>query len=103
GGDVFERSRKVLKPAGMLITVVETLPPEKSTTGPRELFFIVEPSRSELNELSRLIDAGKLKTVVAEVFPLEDASDAFEKGLAGHVRGKIVLRISNDAKASARA
>jgi len=103
GGDVFERSRKVLKPTGMLITVVETLPPGDAAVRPREMFFIVEPSRQELNELAKLIDAGQLKTVVAEVFPLEDASDAFEKGLAGHVRGKIVLRIGNDAKASARA
>ena len=103
GGDVFERSRLVLKPTGMLITVVETLSPENSATPPREVFFIVEPNRAELQELGQLIDAGHVKIAIAEVFPLEQAQKAFEKGLAGHVRGKIVLRIAGDASSSARA
>jgi len=103
GGDVFERSRRVLSPTGLLITVVETLSPEQSTERPREMFFIVEPNRAELIELGRLVDAGKIKTAIAEVFPLEQAAKAFEKGLAGHVRGKIVLRVAGDAQSSARA
>ncbi len=103
GGDVFERSRLVLSPTGMLISVVEMVPPEQPTDRPRELFFIVEPNRAELIELGRLIDAGKIKTAIAEVFPLEQAAKAFEKGLAGHVRGKIVLRVADQAQSSAHA
>jgi NADPH:quinone reductase-like Zn-dependent oxidoreductase len=103
GGDVFERSRLVLNPTGMLISVVETVAPEQPAERPREMFFIVEPNRAELIELGRLIDAGKLKTAIAEVFPLEQAGKAFEKGLAGHVRGKIVLRIADEAQSSAHA
>jgi len=103
GGDVFERSRLVLSPAGMLISVVEMVVPEQPADRPCELFFIVEPNRAELIELGRLIDAGKIKTAIAEVFPLEQAAKAFEKGLAGHVRGKIVLRVASDAQSSARA
>jgi NADPH:quinone reductase-like Zn-dependent oxidoreductase len=103
GGDVFERSRLVLKPTGMLITIVETISPEPSAGRPHELFFIVEPNRAELIELGRLIDAGKIKTAIAEVFPLEQAAKAFEKGLAGHVRGKIVLRVTSGAQSSAHA
>jgi NADPH:quinone reductase-like Zn-dependent oxidoreductase len=103
GGDVFERSRLVLKPTGMLITIVETISPEPSAGRPHELFFIVEPNRPELIEFGRLIDAGKIKTAIAEVFPLEQAAKAFEKGLAGHVRGKIVLRVTSGAQSSAHA
>jgi len=103
GGDVFERSRLVVNPTGMLISVVEMVVPEKAADRPRELFFIVEPNRAELIELGRLIDAGKLKTAIAEVFPLEQAVKAFEKGLAGHVRGKIVLRVADQAQSSAHA
>src|SRR5579864_1477901 len=103
GGGVFERSRLVLSPAGMLISVVEMVPPEQPTDGPRELFFIVEANRAELIELGRLIDAGKIKTAIAEVFPLGQAVKAFEKGLAGHVRGKIVLRVADQAQSSAHA
>jgi NADPH:quinone reductase-like Zn-dependent oxidoreductase len=103
GGDVFERSRLVVNPTGMLISVVEMVVPEQDADRPRELFFIVEPNRAELIELGRLIDAGKLKTAIAEVFPLEQAVKAFEKGLAGHVRGKIVLRVADQAQSSAHA
>ena len=103
GGDVFERSRLVVNPTGMLISVVEMVVPEQAADRPRELFFIVEPNRAELIELGRLIDAGKLKTAIAEVFPLEQAVKAFEKGLAGHVRGKIVLRVADQAQSSAHA
>ena len=103
GGDVFERSRLVVNPTGMLISVVEMVVPEQDADRPREFFFIVEPNRAELIELGRLIDAGKLKTAIAEVFPLEQAVKAFEKGLAGHVRGKIVLRVADQAQSSAHA
>ena len=103
GGDLVERSRLVLSPTGMLITIVDSLPTEGAAALTRELFFIVEPNRSELIELGKLIDAGKLKTIISEVFPLDNARKAFEKGLAGHVRGKIVLRVANDAQSSAHA
>jgi NADPH:quinone reductase-like Zn-dependent oxidoreductase len=103
GGDVFERSRLVMKPTGMLISVVEMVVPEQAADRPRELFFIVEPNRAELIELARLLDAGKIKTAIADVFPLDQAVKAFEKGLAGHVRGKIVLRVSDQAQSSAHA
>jgi NADPH:quinone reductase-like Zn-dependent oxidoreductase len=103
GGDLVERSRHVLSATGMLITIVESLPTEGAAERTRELFFIVEPNRSELIELGKLIDAGKLKTIISEVFPLDDARKAFEKGLAGHVRGKIVLRVANDVQSSAHA
>jgi NADPH:quinone reductase-like Zn-dependent oxidoreductase len=103
GGDVFERSKLVLSPTGLLVTIVEIVPPEDAGGPKREIFFIVEPNRVELIELGRLIDSGKVKTTIAEVFPLEQAEQAFERGLAGHVRGKIVLRIADQARSSARA
>jgi len=103
GADAFERSRLVLTPTGMLITVVESVPPDQPAGRPREFFFIVEPNRQELIQLGQLIDSGGVKTTIAEVFPLEQAQKAFEKGLAGHVRGKIVLRIADDAKSKAHA
>jgi NADPH:quinone reductase-like Zn-dependent oxidoreductase len=104
GGDVFERSKLVLSPTGKLITIVEAVPLVEDASLPaREIFFIVEPNRTELIEIGRLIDAGQLKATIAEVFPLDEAKKAFERGLAGHVRGKIVLRVANQARSSARA
>ncbi len=62
--------------------------------GVRALFFIVEPSRADLIELGRLIEAKRLHPIVADVLTLDAARQAFERGLGGHIRGKLVLRVS---------
>ena len=55
---------------------------------------LVTPDGAALAEVSRLIDAGKLRVEVSQVLPLEEAARAHEalEGLA--VRGKIVLKVS---------
>ena len=62
--------------------------------GVRALFFIVEPSRAELIEIGRLLDERRIRPIVAEVLPLERARQAFERGLRGHVRGKLVFQVA---------
>ena len=60
--------------------------------------FVVEPDRSQLEQLEKLIDAGSLQSIVASVFPLDRAREAFELGLKGHTRGKIVLRVRDEVQ-----
>ena len=36
---------------------------------------------------------GVLKPLVSRIFPLAQAREAYELGLRGHLRGKIVLRV----------
>ncbi|MRG60864.1 zinc-binding dehydrogenase [Agromyces sp. CFH 90414] len=47
----------------------------------------------DLAELARRIDAGEVRPVVDEVFPLERAADAARRFEAGDVRGKLVLAV----------
>jgi NADPH:quinone reductase-like Zn-dependent oxidoreductase len=49
-----------------------------------------------LIEIGRLIDAGVVRPIVESVLPLEQAREAFERGLDGHNRGKLVLHVGND-------
>jgi NADPH:quinone reductase-like Zn-dependent oxidoreductase len=44
-----------------------------------------------LAELAQLIDAGRLKVPIANVYPLEDVRAAFTELAEGHTHGKIVL------------
>ena len=69
-------------------------PPTASEWPPT--YFVVEPNRGQLAELASLADQGSLRPAIGEVFPLADARAAFERSLAGHERGKIVLRIGSD-------
>jgi NADPH:quinone reductase-like Zn-dependent oxidoreductase len=96
GGDVLERSMRVLKPTGILVTVVSPVPKEmEEKYGARVVFFLVEVTTERLNRISAMFDAGKLKTDVGTVLPLAEARKAHEM-LAGapHARGKIVLQVA---------
>ena len=55
----------------------------------------MRPSAEGLDELGRLADAGQLRVPVAEVFPLEQLPAAFARSREGHVRGKLVIAVSD--------
>jgi NADPH:quinone reductase-like Zn-dependent oxidoreductase len=97
GGETTERSWSVLRPGGVLVTIVR--PPSPAWAAGRAArgrFFIVEPNRAHLNELSRLIDAGVIRPVVEAVLPLARAREAYERGARDHPRGKLVLAVAGD-------
>jgi len=95
GGSTLQRSFGVLRQGGTLVIIVEPASAEKAKArGMKGEFFIVEPNRTQLEEIGRLIDTGRLRAFVDSVRPIEQARQAFEQGLKGHSRGKIVLRIA---------
>ena len=93
GGDTQERSFKALKKGGILVSIVQPPSPELAAKyGVRALFYGGHPSSSNLAEIAKLIDAGKVKTVIETVLPLAEARRAHELSQSGHARGKIVLK-----------
>jgi NADPH2:quinone reductase len=54
--------------------------------------LMLVPRRSDLEELARLVEEGKLRSVVGEVFPLDAIREAHVRMQSGHARGKIVVR-----------
>jgi NADPH:quinone reductase-like Zn-dependent oxidoreductase len=95
GGDTLERSWGVLRKGGVLVTIADSAPAEQAARyGVRGVEFIVEPNRPQLIEIARLIEAGALRVIVEATFPLPEARAAFERGLGGHNRGKLVLRVA---------
>jgi NADPH:quinone reductase-like Zn-dependent oxidoreductase len=96
GGMVTERSWSVLRQNGLLVTIVRQPSDWTASRAAKGLFFIVEPSRTQLNELSRLIDAGIIRPIVEAVLPLDRAREAYERGIRDHPRGKLVLAVWGD-------
>lgn len=96
GGDTQQRSLQVLKPGGILVSVVSPVPEAtQKRYGVRAAYVYVEVTTARLNEISQLFDSGKLVTNVGTVLPLEEARTAHEMlGGAPHRRGKIVLSIA---------
>ncbi len=95
GGDTLQRSWQVIKPGGMLVSIVNPKSPVPDTQGQevRFAYFIVEPNREELIQIGELIDAGQLRPIVDTVYPLAQAREAYEQAAKGHTRGKIVLKV----------
>jgi NADPH:quinone reductase-like Zn-dependent oxidoreductase len=95
GGDTLARSYAVVKKGGIVVSIVDS--PSKAKCdelGIRGASILVKPSGKQLDELSGLIEAKKLKVEVSEVVPLAEAKRAHELSEAGHTRGKIVLEVA---------
>jgi NADPH:quinone reductase-like Zn-dependent oxidoreductase len=94
GGGTQRRSLGVLKPGGILVSVVSPVPEtEQKQYRVRAAYFYVNVTTARLNKITELFDSGKLVTDVGTVLPLEEARVAHEMlGGAPHKRGKIVLR-----------
>lgn len=91
-----ERSLRTLRPAGLLVTIVERtnmeLADKTRAAGRRFAGVTVEPDHDGLEKLSELVESGRLRVHVEQTFPLEQVAEAHEL-LTGRTRGKIVLTI----------
>lgn len=97
GGTTQERSYRVLKPEGILVSVVSPVSEETAKKfGVKAVFFYVEVTTARLKHLTELFDSGKLVPSVGTVLPLSHARAAHDM-LAGapHDRGKIVLKMAS--------
>ncbi|CCV15954.1 NADP-dependent oxidoreductase [Mesorhizobium sp. STM 4661] len=93
GGDHAQRSLKVLKPGGVLVSLLnvgDAAKEEAKTRGIRVERMSVVPDRDGLVELARLVDAKELAIHVAKAFPLEQAGAA-HAFLGTRPIGKVVL------------
>jgi NADPH:quinone reductase-like Zn-dependent oxidoreductase len=91
-GETRERSWNLIKKGGVLVTTLtEPSQQEAEKHGIRATRYTVQADGSELAEIAKLIDAGKVKPVVTETFPLSRAADALSAVENGHSRGKTVI------------
>ncbi|MBZ5530813.1 MAG: NADP-dependent oxidoreductase [Acidobacteriia bacterium] len=116
GKSVWASSFKVLRRGGRLVTL--TLPVPKPPAGKMKFYGTivasvvgnwlgsmvrqkwlwvvqVKPRGGDLEKISALIEAGKLRPVIEKVYPLEQIAEAHRQSEKGHVRGKLVVKISS--------
>jgi NADPH:quinone reductase-like Zn-dependent oxidoreductase len=92
GGDTLRRSWSVLGPDGRMVTIAAGADTGSEET--KRAFFIVEPSREQLVEVARLVDAGDLRPVVDTVVPFSRAADAYTGSVDRKGRGKSVVQVA---------
>jgi NADPH:quinone reductase-like Zn-dependent oxidoreductase len=96
-GDTQERSWAVVKQGGAIISTMSK-PSERLAKAhkARAEHYVTELNGGELGEISRLIDAGKIRPHVDAVFQLGEAAAAQQQLEGRHNRGKIVLQIGDE-------
>jgi NADPH:quinone reductase-like Zn-dependent oxidoreductase len=96
----FPQCRRALAPGGTYVTTLPGAGPYlwRALTvlpffgGRRCRALMLVPTRRDLEEIVGLAEAGKLRSVVGDVFPLDAIRDAHVRMQSGHARGKIVVR-----------
>jgi NADPH:quinone reductase-like Zn-dependent oxidoreductase len=114
GKRVWPASLSVLKRGGTLMTLVAPTP--HGNAGKMRFFLytgsqiaawtlraafagkswtlvMVEPRGGDLDEITKLVETGKVRPVVDRVLPLEQIAEAHRLSEGGHVKGKIVIKI----------
>jgi NADPH:quinone reductase-like Zn-dependent oxidoreductase len=98
GGQTFAQACSSLKDDALAVSVVEAPAARTDDRGPRRVFFVVQPNRTQLSELGRRIAARELRPVVGAVMPLAQGGAAFSAKQRGSSPGKIVLQVANDPR-----
>jgi NADPH:quinone reductase-like Zn-dependent oxidoreductase len=95
GGDYAERSLRVLRRGGALVSLAgpSEVPPrdEAERLGIRTGFTLVEPDYAGLLAVVRLVEEDRLRVEIDRVLPLERVAEAHRLGETGRTTGKIIL------------
>lgn len=117
-GKILEKSLRVLKPGGQLISLVGPPTPEFAckiglawpirlvisllSFGARRKakklnvafkFLFMRADGEQLNEITKLIEAGVIKPVIDRVFPFEQTNEALSYVETGRSKGKVIVKV----------
>lgn len=98
-GDITQqRSWKILKPGGILVSTIQVPSPELAAAhGVRQaMVYSTPPIAETLAEITTLVDAGTIRPHVSATLPLDEVARAHEMIESRHTRGKIVLQVADE-------
>lgn len=95
GGDYIDRSLEILKPGGILISIVsgmnEQVAEKAAVKNIRGIRILVQSSGTDMQSLAEGFEKGWLKAHVSQTFPLGKMADAHLQLESGRTVGKIVV------------
>jgi NADPH:quinone reductase-like Zn-dependent oxidoreductase len=94
GGETQARSWEVLRKGGMLVATVAMDENAASAHGVIGRSYLLTSNGARLRDIGELIDRGRINVIIEREFPLAEAKAAHQLSQAGHVSGKIILRVS---------
>lgn len=94
GGQTYERSFKVIKGGGIIVSMLEQ--PNKGLMdqyGVKAIGQFTQITNDRLSKLAELVDKGIIKLHVDKTFQLDQAGEALHYLQTGHPRGKVVVEV----------
>jgi NADPH:quinone reductase-like Zn-dependent oxidoreductase len=93
--DTNARSVAVVKPGGILVSIVGPPPADACTAAKIRCAVTGSVNGEMLPKVVELADEGKLKISIEKRMPMSEAAKAWEMNRAGHTRGKIILDVTS--------
>ncbi|MEU6807985.1 NADP-dependent oxidoreductase [Streptomyces sp. NPDC046831] len=95
GGETGMRSLRVLRPGGIVVSIVpfggDEFYQEAERLGVRAVRMLVDADHYGMTRIAELVESGRLRATIARTFPLAEAAKAHELGETGRTTGKLVL------------
>jgi NADPH:quinone reductase-like Zn-dependent oxidoreductase len=89
GGEIQKKSVARIKPGGSLVSIIGAI--EARPVDGLAVDFVVEADRSQLAEIARRVQEGRLRTNIGATTTLDDAVAAFNS--SERAKGKTVVRV----------
>jgi len=89
GGDIGKRSARLIRAGGTYVSIIG--PPTPRPADGLAIDFVVETDRAQLIEIVQRVRAGRLRTNIGEIAPLDDAVAALNP--TARRKGKTVIRV----------
>lgn len=97
GGETSVRSLRVLRPGGVVVSILpvgsDEFGEEAERLGVRAVRMLLDADRAGMQAIADLVEQGKLRPEIAGTFPLADAAEAHALGETGRTTGKLVLTV----------
>jgi NADPH:quinone reductase-like Zn-dependent oxidoreductase len=94
GGAALASSYALLREGGRLVTLSAPPDPERAAKlRIHAMFFVVAQDPDGLTNLAQMTDAGQLRPVLSQAFPLAEGRRAFQSGGHPHPPGKTILLV----------
>ncbi len=99
GNQPFDKVKPILTPEGVWVSTVlqphvfKSVEETQNSTGQKAKLVIVAARRDDLDQIRNWVDAGQLKPIIHEIYPLAKIGAAHVQQETKHTRGKLVIRI----------
>ena len=97
GGTALERCLSTVRRGGRVAYPNGVEPEPRPREGLKIISYDAVPGVREFERLGRAVEAAELEVPIAACYPLAEAAAAHERLARGHVLGKIVLRVREEA------